>query len=219
MQAFHHPAIRNDNITIQRDMFRTVQQWANEHPRRHELEQVLSSESVRLGKNQIVHDGQGGHGGHSHGALQNLSQLGHGKVAGSLWNQVRTRDMDALEGRDGDPATGYVSASPAPAPNFPGGEPSYQYGENPQYQSEGGFLQPGPPGPPGGYSYSAPSPQPYYQNYQNYNAPPPPPPAGYGGPGYAPGPGYGPPPPQYPPYGQPPPPQQPGDWRQYQGYR
>lgn len=224
LRAFHHPALRHDGTEIQRDMFNTVRKWADEHPRRNQLDHILSSESVKKGKNQILNQqggtksGGGGHDhGHSHGAFGGL-QLGHGKVAGSLWDQVRTRDMDTMAGRDGDPAANYESTSPAPVPNYhPPGQQSYDYQQNPPYQGGG----------PGGYN--APEPQGYYGQpppppgpQYGYGAPPPgqwggpqggPPPQPYGGPA------YGAPPPQYPPYGQPPPPQEPPGWNQYPGAR
>ena len=95
LRAFHHPAARNDHIQIQKDMFETVRLWVNEYPRRHELDRVLGSESVKNGKNHILTGSNkaGGHG-HSHGTFAGwqdaLGQVGHGKVAGSLWSQVKT---------------------------------------------------------------------------------------------------------------------------------
>ncbi|KFH44782.1 hypothetical protein ACRE_043970 [Hapsidospora chrysogenum ATCC 11550] len=223
LQAFHHPALRRDGAQLQRDMFNTVKKWADEHPRRRQLDQILSSESVRNGKNHVLNQQQHGqqqghnyHGGsHSHGALESmLGKFGHGKVAGSLWSQVRTRDLDAMEGRDGEPLKG---SAPSPAAT----QQSFDYGTNPAYQ-----------GGQGGYNAPPPQPGPYYSGY---GAPPPgPPPHGYAAPqgppppGYAqeyahgyippPGPpqhGYGAPPPGQPGYGPPggPPP----GWQQYPG--
>lgn len=240
LQAFHHPALRNERVDLQRDMFRTVKKWADEHPRRHQIDNILSSQSVRAGKNHILNQKQHGqqdnhnyHGGdhsHSHGALESmLGKFGHGKVSGSLWNQVRTRDMDAMDGRDTQP----VSNSPAPPPQ------SFDYGQNPNYQQQAGGYS-APPPQPGPYDsgYGAPPPVPHQgygppQGYgapppQGYGAPPPqgygaPPPQGYGAPppgGYAPpaGPphGYGAPPPNQPHYAPPGGPPPPG-WQQYPG--
>ncbi|KAM0553835.1 hypothetical protein ACHAPJ_007181 [Fusarium lateritium] len=228
LRAFHHPAARNDHIEIQRDMFKTVKKWAEEHPRRHELAHLLSSDSVKNHKNQILNqikDGSrsAGGGGCNHGTFGDMSNAGHGKVAGSLWSQVKTRDLDSMEGKDGNPATGYLSSSPAPP-----SQSSFDYGQNPNYaSSNSGYSQQGPPGgynappqPSYGGGYGAPPQQP---QYGQYGGPPPgqygaPPPQQYGGPG------YGAPPPQYPPYGQqgyggPPPDQQPPSWGQYPGQR
>jgi hypothetical protein len=224
LRAFHHPAIRDERIDIQRDMFKTVSMWVNEYPRRHELNQLLNSEAVKHGKNHIVagtkQKNRGG--GHSHTLsggggdwMSAISGLGHGKTAGSLWSQVQTRDMDAMTGGDGNPANNYLSTSPAPgsAPFQPPGSPGYGYhhGAPP---SEGYNQNQNPP--PGGYGYGGGPPQPsgyasgYYdqgppQQGGNWNQGPPQ--QQYGG---------GPPqqqyppqqyqqyPPQYPPQGPPP---------------
>ncbi|KHO01933.1 Heterokaryon incompatibility protein Het-C [Metarhizium album ARSEF 1941] len=221
IRTFHHPALRNENIEIQRDMFKTVRMWADQHPRRHELERILSSEAVRTGKNHILHGTKSGSGsgGHSHGGFDALSQLGHGKVAGSLWSQVRTRDLDSMSGNDGNQAANYVSNSPAPESSKMPTPPSYAGGEAASYLDESNAFQAGynEPPPPGqyyqGYSQQAPGgAQGYPGPQQQYGAPPPgqwqQPPQGYGGPGYS-----GPPPQGYPPYGQ----AQPPSWNQYPG--
>ena len=220
LRAFHHPALRNEGIEIQRNMFNTVRQWCDEHPRRQQLDHMLSSESVKQGKNHILNQHkQGSSGGHSHGAWDALEQLGHGKVSGSLWSQVRTRDINSMQGRDGNPSNHYMSTSPAPSPSLPPKGEAYGY-TNPSY-SGGDHSQQA----PGGYGAPSQPPAPQYSGYDQ----PPPPSYGYGGPppgpqwggprppqGYG-GPGYGAPPPQ-PPYGQPPPEQQqPPQWNQYPG--
>ncbi|CAF3512728.1 unnamed protein product [Fusarium graminearum] len=228
LRAFHHPAARDDHVEIQRDMFKTMKNWADEHPRRHELAHLLSSESVRNHKNHILNQVSGasrsvGGGGCNHGTFGDMSNAGHGKVAGSLWSQVKTRDLDSMEGKDGNPATGYMSNSPAPP-----SQTSFDYGQNPSYAgSNSGYSQQG--------GYNAPPPQQSYGG--GYGGPPQPqygapPPGQYGGPQYgAPPPqqyggqGYGAPPPQYPPYGQqgyggpPPGNQPPPGWGQYPGSR
>ncbi|KAF5024237.1 hypothetical protein F66182_3694 [Fusarium sp. NRRL 66182] len=220
LRAFHHPAARNDHVEIQRDMFKTVKKWAEEHPRRHELAHLLSSESVKNHKNHILNQVSQdssrniGGGGCNHGTFGDTANAGHGKVSGSLWSQVKTRDLDSLEGKDGNPATGYMSNSPAPP-----SQASFDYGQNPNYAgSSSGYSAQGPPGgynappqPSYGAGYGAP-PQPQYGAPPGqYGGPPPgqygaPPPQQYGGPGYG-------APSQYPPYGQQPP------WDQYPGQR
>ncbi|KAK8923049.1 hypothetical protein H634G_03531 [Metarhizium anisopliae BRIP 53293] len=220
IRAFHHPALRSENIEIQRDMFQTVRMWADQHPRRHELERILSSESVKTGKNHILNGAKSGSsgGGHSHSAFDALSQLGHGKVAGSLWSQVRTRDLDSMSGNDGEQAANYVSNSPAPETSKMPTPPSYTStsggGEAASYMNEPNTFQAGynAPPPPGqyyqGYGQQPPPGGPQgYPGTQQYGAPPPgqwqQPPQGYGGP----------PPQGYPPYGQ----GQPPSWNQYPG--
>ncbi|KAF9763999.1 hypothetical protein IL306_002920 [Fusarium sp. DS 682] len=226
LRAFHHPAARDDHIELQRDMFKTVKKWADEHPRRHELAHLLSSDSVKNHKNHILNQVQGnsrsiGGGGCNHGTFGDMANAGHGKVAGSLWAQVKTRDLDSMEGKDGNPAAGYLSSSPAPP-----SQSSFDYGQNPNYAAsnsghsqQGGYNAP-PPQPPYGGGYGPPQPQ-YGAPPGQYGGAPPgqygvPPPQQYGGPGYG--------APQYPPYGQPgyggpPPGQQPPGWGQYPGSR
>ncbi|KAI1433233.1 heterokaryon incompatibility Het-C [Xylaria sp. CBS 124048] len=115
LRAFHHPAIRDERIEIQREMFNTVRQWANEHPRRHELDHILSSESVRTGKNHTGSGQAGQGGGHSHGGGifdGGLGQPGHGRPKGSLWDQCATRDLDAMSFRPSGRPTSEYSGRP-----------------------------------------------------------------------------------------------------------
>ncbi|ORY64200.1 heterokaryon incompatibility protein Het-C-domain-containing protein [Pseudomassariella vexata] len=233
LRAFHHPTIRDERIEIQRDMFSTVRKWADEYPRRHELNHILGSQSVKAGKNHVLAGST--HKGHSHGGGifdggvgDLVGQLGHGKPSGSLWSQVATRDLDAM-GAGNHGGVGYMGASspqPSQAPIRPPAGTDYGYqshttgGEADSYMRHEEYSNP----PPNQYSqqggYGGPSPQP---QYASYSAPPPQQP-GYGGPqGYGPPQGYGippgyggPPQPGYAPappqqgYGGPPPP--PGQW-------
>lgn len=67
MRVFHHPAIRDTNIEVHRTMYDTVQRWA--HSRKdggHSLNDVLSSEGVRAGKNHKTKPGDP----HGHGPPQ-----------------------------------------------------------------------------------------------------------------------------------------------------
>ncbi|PTB43341.1 hypothetical protein M441DRAFT_56364 [Trichoderma asperellum CBS 433.97] len=197
LRAFHHPALRRGDVQIQQDMFRTVQTWVNEHPRRHEIDHLLSSESVRQGKNHILNQQKGG-GGHGHDAWETITQLGHGKVSGSLWEQVKTRDLNSLEGHDGNPSANYMSNSPAPPSRYsPPAQGGYGYGESASYlaQSHAGSSQ-GHSGHSSGH-FQGHSEQPQYQ--QQYGGQPQPP-HGYGDQGYG-GQGYGgPAQPQYAPH-------------------
>ncbi|GAW13129.1 hypothetical protein ANO14919_025070 [Xylariales sp. No.14919] len=137
-RAFHHPAIRDERVEIQKSMFNTVRQWANEHPRRHDLERILGSESVKAGKNHIHTSQGGGSRGHSHGGGifdgGYLEQLGHGRPKGSLWDQCATRDLAAMSaGSGGRPTPNY---SERPTSGHGGPQPSHQQsGGYPGYQS------------------------------------------------------------------------------------
>jgi len=217
LRAFHHPAARDDRIQIQKDMFETVRKWANESSYKHELPHLLSSESVKAGRNHILTGGDGtksvggpGHT-HSHGAFDSFGELGHGKVQGSLWNQIRTRDLSSMEGDDTRP----LSSSPLP-PSRPdygyhesqgGSSHHYSASQSSQGQASSYYSQPGPQG----YDHQPPPPTGQWgppQTPQGYGGPP-----GYGGPGYG-----GHPQPPYPPHHQQPPPHhQQGGWNQYPG--
>ncbi|KAI1426329.1 heterokaryon incompatibility Het-C [Xylaria sp. FL1777] len=195
-RAFHHPAIRDERVEIQRIMFDTVRKWANEHSRRHELDHILGSESVRTGKNHVQAGQTGGSHGHSHGGGifdgGLLEQLGHGRPKGSLWDQCATRDLDAMSagsgnrpGSGGRPTSNYSEQSGS-GYGRPPSSSHYQTGGYPGHQN------PIPQGEAASYFGGADqSPGPHHHGHSH----------GYPNQGYG-----GPPPPQqggYPPYGQP----------------
>ncbi|GAP83701.1 putative heterokaryon incompatibility protein Het-C [Rosellinia necatrix] len=217
LRAFHHPALRDERVEIQRDMFNTVRQWANEYPRRHELDRLLGSESVRAGKNHIQSGHKDGSRGHSHGGGifdgGYLEQLGHGRPKGSLWDQCATRDLDAMGGR----SSGRPGSSGRPSPSYSGRPGSgYDRPSPSSYQSGGhsGYREPIPQGEAASYfsgSDQTHSHAPQGQSYPSHGYSHPSQGHGHGH-GHA-GQGYGdtnyghggPPPPQqggYPPYGQ-----------------
>lgn len=66
MNIFHHPALRNMHNEAHRTMFEAVQNWAHSRPDRgHNLNDILSAEGVRSGRNTggVPHSHGGGHGG------------------------------------------------------------------------------------------------------------------------------------------------------------
>lgn len=72
LTVFHHPAVRNHHNEVHREMFRAVEHWVHERPDRGAgLDHLLSSESVKAGKNHEgghAHDHGHGHGhGYAHG--------------------------------------------------------------------------------------------------------------------------------------------------------
>ncbi|KAF1982968.1 Het-C-domain-containing protein [Aulographum hederae CBS 113979] len=72
VRVFHHPAARDMNNEIHRNMFATVEKWVHERSDRgHGLNDILGSQSVREGKNHIggvnPHTAPGGGAPHSHG--------------------------------------------------------------------------------------------------------------------------------------------------------
>ncbi|KAF2796223.1 Het-C-domain-containing protein [Melanomma pulvis-pyrius CBS 109.77] len=70
MGVFHHPSIRDHHNEVHRNMFEAVKSWADRYHGAN-LNDLLSSESVRAGKNHS------GHNDHSHGAA------GHGAAGAS----------------------------------------------------------------------------------------------------------------------------------------
>lgn len=55
--CFHHPAIRDHNLEIHRTMFNVVEKWSRSRPiGGRDLNDVLSSDSVKAGKNHVVQD-------------------------------------------------------------------------------------------------------------------------------------------------------------------
>ncbi|KAK3314760.1 heterokaryon incompatibility Het-C [Apodospora peruviana] len=170
LRAFHHPAIRDENVQIQREMFETVRKWTTETPFRNQLNHVLASESVKNGKNHVLaaggtatKSGPGG-GGSCHDG-------GHGRPAGSLWGQIKTRDLNAMTSSSGGASSSYLGAtSPAPPQQHtsrPGSGAGYQ--QPPHSPGYGGG---------GGYGQHQPPPQQYYQQ-PAYGQQPPPGPGGY----------------------------------------
>ncbi|KAI1488857.1 heterokaryon incompatibility Het-C [Biscogniauxia mediterranea] len=201
LRAFHHPAIRDERVEIQRDMFDTVRKWVDEYPHRHDLNRILGSSSVRAGKNHVVSSGNKSEP-HSHGGGifdgGLVEQLGHGRPRGSLWSQCATRDLDAM---GASPGTNRPSSSHSPRPQY---SSNYGYHQQQPSQGSGGYSAPyadygapqapqyasgGPPYPSqGGYGgppqqgeaasyYAATQPQ-GYPGQGGYGGPPPPPQGG-----------------------------------------
>ena len=85
--VFHHPAVRSRHSELHNDMFRAVERWVHERPDRGAgIDYLLSSESVKAGKN---HEGGHGHAhghGHSHAGGSGSSGGGGNAPFGSLSN-------------------------------------------------------------------------------------------------------------------------------------
>ncbi|MCJ1311945.1 hypothetical protein MMC25_005619 [Agyrium rufum] len=96
--VFHHPALRDSHCEIHRTMFAIVEQWANQQPNRGaELNNVLSAEGVRQGKN---HKGGGGNP-HTHLAPGGniVGQGSHSKVSGAPWEKLLKMKNNLSSGR------------------------------------------------------------------------------------------------------------------------
>jgi hypothetical protein len=79
MRVFHHPALRDPHCEVHNEMFKVVEKWARNYHGK-DLNQVLSSESVKAGHN---HSGGNDHStGHSHGAVNMSSFGGHSHGSG-----------------------------------------------------------------------------------------------------------------------------------------
>lgn len=200
VRVFHHPAMRDNHCEIHRDMFSTVERWLHSRPDGgSNLNTLLSSESVRQGKNHTV-DAE--HQSHSHGGLPSGLGLPGGmslpSLPGGIGNffgsgsQSKTRDGPWEQigksrelGMSGNPSAGNVAAQTHP----PGAQQSYeQPGQWQQpYQGPppsadpnfGGYgTQPTNPAyggqPQYGFDPNAPAPPSQYSQSGYYGQPPPP---------------------------------------------
>lgn len=120
-RVFHHPAIRDQNLEIHREMFAVVEKWARSRPHSApDLNNVLSSDSVRAGKNHVVQNlQQSTHGFQNQ--LHNLGSSSHSATAGGpLANFLGggRRDLD-------------LESEELPAQSAYGGYDQSQYGQHP----------------------------------------------------------------------------------------
>ena len=121
-RVFHHPALRDQNIEIQRSMFTVVEKWSrNRAQGAQDLNVVLSSESVKAGKNHVVQNFQQSVSG-LEGQLQSFqnSSSSHSATAGGplanfLGGGKRGMDFDYDEpGQQGGYGGGYPEGGPRP---------------------------------------------------------------------------------------------------------
>jgi hypothetical protein len=76
MRVFHHPTMRDPHCEVHNNMFEVVKKWAHSY-RGKDLNDLLSSESVKAGRNQM--DANDHSSGHGHGAPNIMSFQGsHG---------------------------------------------------------------------------------------------------------------------------------------------
>ncbi|KAI9713462.1 MAG: hypothetical protein M1820_000844 [Bogoriella megaspora] len=170
VRAFHHPAVRDSHLEIHRNMFAAVEHWVqNRSDRGHELNNVLSSESVKAGHNHTVSAGsqsQGaGHGGHgkvSGSPLDMLTQkLGSSGIPG-MSSISGMSSIPGLGGKRDDPYGGESTMNP-PAPDYNYQQGSPAPGQTPGYGGQQ-YQQPPPAGfaPHDPYAY----PTAYQQGYE-----------------------------------------------------
>lgn len=223
-RVFHHPALRDMNLELHRNMFNTVETWSrNRKPGSPDLNVILGSDSVREGKNHITSNVQEslepglamlqqphahGHGGGSGlpGGLHLPGGLGGGHSGG----HGHGGPLSFLTSGSGNPLASLTGGSSSPFNFLSTKRDIDDFAEGPGYGG-GGYqdtLAPGgapydqsySPNPP----YAGHTPQPYQGGggyNQGYSQPPPPQQQPYQG-GYD----QGPPPGAYS-----------GDWRPQQG--
>jgi hypothetical protein len=177
-RCFHHPAIRDNNLEIHRSMYSVVEKWAHSRPiDGKDLNSVLSSDSVRAGKNHIVANMQQ--------SLQPLSQniqsgfqpltsslqgimgggtSSHSHTAGGVFNMLSgftgKRELgpeDFEPTQHGQSASGYGGGPYQTYENPSYGQQPQQYnyggGEQGGYGQQGGYQQGGYPGNSGQQDY------------------------------------------------------------------
>ncbi|CAK3994265.1 Hypothetical predicted protein [Lecanosticta acicola] len=157
-RVFHHPAARDHNIEIQQKMFAVVEKWVNQRSDRGQgLNDILSSESVRAGKNHQVQNLQQAFSetqqfAQQHGIGVGSGTSSHSATAGGVFDMLnRRRDL----GEQYVPEGTYSSYPSAPATydqasaSYPS---AYQQGYEAPYQhpSRGGYGH-GQQGYQGGY--------------------------------------------------------------------
>ena len=117
VRVFHHPAIRDPHCELHRNMFDVVERWAHSQPNRGaDLNNILSSDGVRQGKNDKGSDNRDA--AHNHGGLPVVGNLfgsgSHSNAGGAPWEKMlnfgssgRTRDMAGLEDTSEGPSSAY----------------------------------------------------------------------------------------------------------------
>ena len=188
LRVLHHPAIRDPHCELHRNMYETVQHWAQSLPDRGaSLNNVLSSEGVRQGRNHKSDNDSTLP--HNHGGLPVVGNLfGSGKPStGSPWDKItQLRDTTGLHRDDISDSiaaaypgtvTSYDATRPAPGPSsaYQSASSSPLPLQNQQYQPPS--LQQQEPYPHLSYGYTQPQSQPTATtNQPDYGAPSPVPP-------------------------------------------
>ena len=125
-RVFHHPAIRDQNIEVHREMFAVVEKWARSRPNNApDLNQILSSDSVKAGRNHTVQDFQQS----THGLqtqLQSLGSSSHSATAGGplanfLGGGRRGLDLDMESAGQQGAYGGFEQSSYGQQPSQPAG--------------------------------------------------------------------------------------------------
>ncbi|KAE8422099.1 heterokaryon incompatibility protein Het-C-domain-containing protein [Aspergillus pseudocaelatus] len=94
LKVFHHPALRDMRNEAHRTMYEAVESWVQSRPDRgSELDDILSAEGVKAGKNQT------GEGGHSHGhghSHSHAAQKPHNQSGQSQYRPPQQQEQQNL---------------------------------------------------------------------------------------------------------------------------
>ncbi|OOF91643.1 hypothetical protein ASPCADRAFT_176935 [Aspergillus carbonarius ITEM 5010] len=177
LKVFHHPALRNMRNEAHRTMFEAVESWVHSRPDRGaDLNDVLSAEGVRQGKNS---SGEGGHshahgGGHSHGSYQQRPPQSQQPQGSSLpWDKLSSlpipgiSNLNKLNSAFGNLMVGGSSREEASTSEDPSQYESYQQA---QYTHQQSFHQ----GHSYQYQYQSQSQSQSQTQEHSYHHPPPP---------------------------------------------
>ncbi|MCJ1245419.1 hypothetical protein MMC30_002623 [Trapelia coarctata] len=146
IRVFHHPALRDHHCQLHNDMFAVVERWAHAQPNRGAaLNDILSSEGVKSGKNS---PGDNLAGGHNHGGLPAVGNMFGSTPAKKeatgkthVWQESTTAPWQTSS-RDG------AGTAEALGVEYPGTETAYDTRTNTAYEHS--------PDPQQTYGYGAP---------------------------------------------------------------
>ena len=150
VRVFHHPALRDQNCELHRNMYDTVQRWARARPTGlPDLNDILSSASVRAGKNHIGLDSSQPQG-HGSGmpSIPGMSNVfgaagSHSKLSNAPWEKLgKFRDSTGLSRDEIGDTENITGAFPGTNTAFDNTRPptgpatAYEQGSAQQYHHE-----------------------------------------------------------------------------------
>lgn len=102
-KVFHHPALRDSHSELHNNMFAAVEKWARSANM--DLNNILSSESVRAGKNHM------GDGGNPHLSGQAHAHQGQPQQFNAMPGGQQSHSADGAFGQIGDLISGFTGGS------------------------------------------------------------------------------------------------------------
>ncbi|PYH90268.1 heterokaryon incompatibility Het-C [Aspergillus ellipticus CBS 707.79] len=191
IKVFHHPALRNMHNEAHRTMFEAVQNWAHSRPNRGaDLNDILSAEGVKEGKNNSGEVGHSHSHAHGHGAQQQRPPRPQQQQGSSIpWDKLSSLPIPGMsnlnklnsvfshlnvgglsrEGESSQPETSSEYESHQQQSQTQYGEQHYsrqEHSHQHQYQSQHQYTEERP-------SYSQPPSRPEFNDSHGYD--------GYGG--------------------------------------